>query len=45
VLPGALQGWHVLAALAGCTAVGLLFGLGPAWAAATADPVEAIRHE
>ena len=45
VLPGALQGWLVLAALAGCTAVGLLFGLGPAWAAATADPVEAIRHE
>jgi putative ABC transport system permease protein len=45
VLPGALTAGHVLAALAGCTAVGLLFGLGPAWAAATADPVEAIRHE
>ncbi|MFB6247482.1 MAG: ABC transporter permease [Salinibacter sp.] len=45
VLPGVLTAGHVLAALAGCTAVGLLFGLGPAWAAATADPVEAIRHE
>ena len=45
VLPGALTAGHVLAALAGCTAVGLLFGLGPAWAAATADPVDAIRHE
>ena len=45
VLPGALTVGHVLLALAGCTVVGLLFGLGPAWAAATADPVEAIRHE
>ncbi len=45
VLPGALTANHALLALAGCTGVGLLFGLGPAWAAATADPVEAIRHE
>lgn len=45
VLPGRLAGWHVLTALAGCTGVGLLFGLGPAWAAATADPIEAIRCE
>jgi putative ABC transport system permease protein len=45
VLPGALTAGHVLVALGGCTVVGLLFGLGPAWTAATADPVEAIRHE
>lgn len=44
-LPGSLKAWHVLVALAGCISIGILFGLAPAWTAATSDPVEAIRYE
>lgn len=35
----------VMLALAICTGVGIVFGLGPAWQAARAQPIEALRYE
>jgi putative ABC transport system permease protein len=55
LVPAAIERWfhqntdvqlhHVLLALGISAAVGVVFGLYPAWRAANMDPVEALRHE
>jgi putative ABC transport system permease protein len=43
--PTSIQPVHVLLAFCISAAVGIVFGLYPAWRAANMDPVEALRHE
>ncbi|MFO8099223.1 MAG: ABC transporter permease [Salinibacter sp.] len=43
--PASLPLQTVLIAFAICVGVGILFGIAPAWQAATADPIDALRYE
>ena len=40
-----LPGQTVALAFGICVGVGILFGIAPAWQAATADPIDALRYE
>jgi len=44
-MPATLPLRTVLLAFVICVGVGILFGIAPAWQAATADPIDALRYE
>lgn len=45
VLPASLDMFTVFMAFGICVAIGIIFGLAPAWSAAKAPPIEALRYE
>ncbi|MCH8277122.1 MAG: FtsX-like permease family protein, partial [Bacteroidetes bacterium] len=45
VLPAYLDMFTVFIAFSICVAIGIIFGLAPAWIAAKAPPIEALRYE
>ena len=45
VLPASLDMGTVMIAFSICVAIGTIFGLAPAWTAAKAPPIEALRYE
>jgi putative ABC transport system permease protein len=45
ILPAELGAGVVMLAFGICMAVGIVFGLAPAWSAANAEPIDALRYE